>query len=240
MNYLKSLGLRSLAAGLRLPEYQIDRMTELAHTRDLLRALEVNCVFDVGANRGQFASELRGIGYEGRIISFEPVEREFTVLKQTFANDANWRGYQIALGKEDSESVINVPRLTVLSSMLQSQDGTPTVPQPVSIRRMDGMFAEVIAGIQAPRVFLKMDTQGFDGQVFEGAGGCLAQLVGLESELSVVPLYKGMPHYLDALKMYEGAGFVLHHLSAVSRTAEGGVCELNCFMHRTGELRQPA
>jgi hypothetical protein len=76
--------------------------------------------------------------------------------------------------------------------------------------------------------------------VFEGAGGCLTQLVGLESELSVVPLYKGMPHYLDALKMYEGAGFVLHHLAAVSRTAEGGVCELNCFMHRTGELRQPA
>ena len=63
------LGFGAVSMGLRLPETRIDRFVELAHLKDLLEALCVNCVLDVGANCGQFARDLRGIGYVGRITA---------------------------------------------------------------------------------------------------------------------------------------------------------------------------
>jgi hypothetical protein len=73
---------------------------------------------------------------------------------------------------------------------------------------------------------------GYDLEVFAGAQGCLESIAALQSELSVVPLYKGMPRYLDALATYEQAGFQLFNLSFVARTTEGSLQELNCLMKR--------
>ena len=57
--------------------------------------------------------------------------------------------------------------------------------------------------------------------------------MGLQSELSIRPLYQGMPHYLDALSIYEGAGFRLFDLTVVSAgRRRPALQELNCFMYR--------
>ena len=39
---------------------------------ELLRKYKVDFVFDVGANTGQYASQLRKAGYKGKILSFVP------------------------------------------------------------------------------------------------------------------------------------------------------------------------
>ncbi len=45
---------------------------EVEALRRLLRYLEVDCVFDVGANSGQYARQLRNlVEFSGTIISFE-------------------------------------------------------------------------------------------------------------------------------------------------------------------------
>ena len=68
--------------------------------------------------------------------------------------------------------------------------------------------------------------------MFRGAELCLPQLLGLQSELSVQPLYENMPHYIEALELYERAGLELYDLSVVNRTDDGGILELNCYMRR--------
>src|SRR5262249_38380754 len=97
---------------------------------------------------------------------------------------------------------------------------------------LDELFSHLVSGIRDPRVFLKMDTQGYDLEVFKGARSSIRNILGLQSELSVRPLYHGMPHYLEALSVYEDAGFELFDLTVVTRTSEGGLQELNCFMKR--------
>ncbi len=231
---LKRLALSAVAADLHIPENPVSRFLELSHLRQLLQRLEVDCVLDVGANQGQFASELRRIGFDGQIVSFEPIEREFAVLKARFREDPKWQGFQCALGRENKTTEMNVfVNLTVMSSLLApvgKQKGVET--QGVEVRRLDGLLPGILASNPAANIFLKMDTQGYDLEVFEGARGILERVRGLQSEISVRPLYQGMPHYLEALSLYENAGFDLSDLTIVSRTSDGDLQEMNCFMHR--------
>jgi FkbM family methyltransferase len=233
-NLVKEFVLWSISKGLHLPQPPIDRVSELVFLRELLGQLEIDCVLDVGANRGQFAGELRKIGYAGPIISFEPVSTEFRAMQEKFRKDSKWRGHQIALGSTDESRSINIPNLTVLSSFLESITAEQNCrTETIEIRRLDGLLPSILADLDVSRVYLKMDTQGFDLEVFKGASGCVEKIQGIQSELSVQPLYKNMPRYLEALQIYEDAGFDLYNLSVVNRTDTGGLLELNCFMRRS-------
>jgi hypothetical protein len=67
--------------------------------------------------------------------------------------------------------------------------------------------------------------------VFYGAEGCINEIRGLMSEVSVRPFYKDQPH-LESLATYERAGFDLYHLSVVNREPGGGLQELNAYLKR--------
>ncbi len=69
-----------------------------------------------------------------------------------------------------------------------------------------------------------------------GSAGTLDSVVALQSELSVQPLYNGMPHYTNMLEVYEEAGFNVMNLFIVNRTSEGAVLEYDCFMARQARL----
>lgn len=106
----------------------------------------------------------------------------------------------------------------------------------IEIRRLDGIFDEILEPVARPRVFLKIDTQGFDVEVMKGAAGCMERILGLQSEVSVVPIYDGMPHYTEALAYYESCGFSLMNLFIVSRTGKQNILEYDCLMARLDEL----
>src|SRR5262245_34043990 len=88
------------------------------HLKALFKRLEINCVIDVGANVGQYGQILRGIGYEGRIISIEPIRDVFERLRAAAAGDTEWRTLNIACGSKEETKDINVYAVTPLSSFL--------------------------------------------------------------------------------------------------------------------------
>ena len=194
------------------------------HVAWVLRELDINCVLDVGANVGQYAQLLRREGYAGRIVSFEPVPALADELRRTAEGDPNWSVMQCALGEADEEAEINV-RPGSMSSLLPSSDFgkawsgrlREAETQAISIRRLDGLFADVVEGIDDPRVYLKLDTQGYDLQAFAGAGECLKQIAGLQSEVSCVPIYDDMPRLPEQIATYEAEGFEITGMFPVTR-----------------------
>lgn len=194
------------------------------HTAMLLRELRVDVLLDVGANRGQFAQQARRQGYRGRIVSFEPVPDLVEVLEREAADDPDWQVHACALGEEDGTAEIHWSPGT-LSSLLPASDFgrqwndalDDMAVREIAVRRLDGLWDEVTAGLDAPRPFLKMDTQGYDVATFRGAGDRVAQLLGLQSEVAMVPIYDGMPRLLDQLALYEAAGFETTGMFPVNR-----------------------
>ncbi|HXG81008.1 MAG TPA: FkbM family methyltransferase [Sphingomicrobium sp.] len=202
--------------------------------RDTLKsALEdVDLVFDVGANIGQYGTYLRKeIGYRGRIMSFEPNPADFRRCEELAAADGKWDVHNFALGEKEEVLQLNVMAETGLNSFydpVPSQfAGNKVVEQvPVPVRRLDSVVTE------AEGAFLKCDTQGHDLAVFRGATGILNQLKGIQTELSVLPIYANMPSMAEAITELQGYGFSIACLSPVSKTPDGKVIEFDCVMLR--------
>lgn len=211
--------------------------------------LGVNCVLDVGAHVGEYATGLRNSGYDGHIISFEPVLRSFEVLESLAAADPKWSVYNVALGAVDECTNINVMRGTNFSSLrsplsvgvedFEDYGNVVDVVEKVDVRRLDGLLPLITREIDNPQVFLKMDTQGWDIEVLSGAGASLDAVVGLQSELSIRPLYGGMPDFRAALSIYEDRGFVVSSLYPVGRDRQLRLAEFDCILIRSAPGEPP-
>ena len=195
------------------------------HLGWLLRELRVDVVLDVGANRGQYADRLRRTGYRGRIVSYEPVAELAAALRRRAQGDDRWLVRDHALGEEDGEAEINVVPDSALSSLLGASEFgkewtekmRTSHTEAIRVRRLEDVLDEATAGVRDPRVFLKLDTQGFDLPAFRGAGERGQEFLGLQSEVSCVPIYEGMPRMAEQLTAYERAGFAITGMFPVSR-----------------------
>ena len=216
-----------------------------AHLSMLLNRLEIDCVLDVGANRGQFGSLLRRIGYSGGIVSFEPVAACFEELHHATRNDPLWEARQLALGESDCTLPIHVTASTDFSSFLVPNEycrntfgngPVQTATEDVRVRRLDEVLDEEPLARRSSRIFLKMDTQGYDREVLSGAAACMDRIIAVQSELSVRPVYDAAPRYLDALQWFESAGYELTGLFPVNRDRALRVIEMDCVMARASAL----
>ncbi len=82
------------------------------------------------------------------------------------------------------------------------------------------------------RPFLKMDTQGHDLAVLEGAGDELGGFVGLQSELAFRQIYQDTPGFDVAIARYRAAGFELSALVPNNAGHFPVLIEMDCIMLR--------
>ncbi len=224
----------------------LDRHFADEHLAWVLQKLRIDCVLDVGANRGQFARRLRGLGFAGRIASFEPVPALLADLRLAAADDPAWFIHPYALGDEDGSAEINVVAGKMSSILEPSEFGSDWAAklrdshtETVQLRRLDSVFDDAVAGLPHPRVLLKLDTQGYDLEAFRGAGGRLAEVLALQSEVACVPIYDGMPRMPEQLSEYESAGFGISAMTPVTRHRKSmRVIEFDVLMVRP-DARNP-
>jgi FkbM family methyltransferase len=150
---------------------------------DYIANRNIDLVFDVGANVGQFATSLREKGYPGQIESFEPVTSVFHTLAQTARSDHHWNVHNLALGVEPGKATINISDSSVFSSLLPTTNAATTFAETAASRRTEEIevstldhFASLMA---AANTLLKIDTQGFEKQVLLGARNTLSSIKGV-------------------------------------------------------------
>lgn len=200
--------------GLTLHRYSPATVPD-ARIQALLAHHQIDLVLDVGANSGQYAIALRRAGYAGRILSFEPLREAWEQCTASASRDPLWSvAPQMALGARDGRVEVHVARNSVSSSILPMHDTHRAAAvdssyvgiENVDLRRLDGVAREAIERASCP--FLKIDTQGYEREVLEGASAVLDRLWGIQLEISLTPLYEGSPTLAEILKLMEQSGFV--------------------------------
>ncbi len=224
-----------------LPTNCLDWLRGKTLLRDVLDTFSINCVIDVGANRGQYGLSLRGIGYTGHIISFEPVRSNIDVLRITAAQHKPWKVFPFALGVSNGTAEINVTEDTVFSSLLAPDDTSrKRFPsnrierrEAIEIRRLDQLLNECIADIPNPNLYLKLDTQGFDLEVLHGAEGILSSVRALQTEVSFRSIYKAMHDFTESIQEFRAHGFeVVDFVPGMRDIDKLSAIEMDCIMVR--------
>lgn len=168
----------------------------LARRKRLLENYGIKVVLDVGANIGQYGKQLRAIGYKGEIISFEPVNSAYKELLTKVNADGSWKAVNYALGNTDGNTEINIAGnsrnssiLDMLPSLMKSAPESKYVgKEQIEVRTLDSVFENICSKKQ--NILLKIDTQGFEKNVIEGAEESLRFIDTIQLEMSLIPLYK--------------------------------------------------
>lgn len=204
-------------------DYRLVKISKNKNSIDILNDLiidhNINLVLDLGANEGQFAKSLRKNDYVNEIISFEPVEAVYKKLIKNSLKDNKWEVYErCCLGEFDGIAEINVSSYSPSSSILDfsflhtdaKSSATMIEKEKVKIIKLDTV-AETINHI-GKNILLKIDTQGYEGQILEGGSKFLNNVKIIFCELSIYEVYKGQSLFQDIIKTLENYNFKLASL----------------------------
>ncbi len=191
-----------------------------ASMQALLREHEIDLILDVGANAGQFASYAFGLGYPGRIVSFEPLSAAHAALLVESRANPRWEvAERCCLGEREGEALIHVSENSISSSILPilpehlaiSPEAGYVGVEKVPMHPLDAIAPRYLEDSRAP--FLKIDVQGYEEPVLRGAIETLRRTRGLQVELSLCSVYDGQKLLLPMVEWITSLGFTPYRFS---------------------------
>lgn len=213
MTLLHSARLLARRIGFEVTRYN-PAHSRSARIAQLLAHHNIDTVLDVGANDGGYGKFIRSADFNGNIVSFEPQAEAYKKLLIASQADSAWHiAPRMALGDAESELEINVAGNSTSSSLLNMLPShVQAAPQSqyiskekAAVHRLDALDHSIINN--AHRIYLKIDTQGYEMPVLLGAAGIMEKIVGVQLEMSVIPLYEGQALYQELLDWLGHAGF---------------------------------
>jgi FkbM family methyltransferase len=221
---------------------KLHEVWEQVHLGRLLKQYQVDCVFDVGANYGQYAEMLRRkAGFEGLIISFEPMPAAAAALREKAKSQRNWVIEEMALAGTDGHQSFNIMKSSKLSSLSQPRHDevdifheVNRVEEAVTVRteNLATAYRRLKQAHQFQLPFLKLDAQGLDVEIVSGAKNVLREFVGLQSELAIKKLYANSVDFRSAITLYEECGFQLSAFVPNNAGHFPQLIETDCIMIR--------
>ena len=191
---------------------------DLRRRKKLLNHHHITKILDVGANSGQYAQQIQSLGFKGSIFSFEPVRATFLNLEKKAIKHHKWNAFNYGLGNKNEELEINLSEntfscslLNILPSHVVSAPESKVIgKETVIIKTLDSIFNDLAQ--EDDIILLKIDVQGFERKVLEGAEKSLEKIHGIQIEMSIEELYEKEMLYLDMVQFLSSKGYVLNSL----------------------------
>ena len=119
------------------------------------------------------------------------------------------------MGKSDETSIINIAGNYTSSSLLEMNKlHTDIKPlskyigkEKINVKKLDSIIFEYID--KSEEIYLKIDTQGYEKQVLQGAENTLNFIRVIQLEISLVELYQGSALIYEMIPFLESKGFFL-------------------------------
>jgi FkbM family methyltransferase len=186
-------------------------------------------VIDAGCRWG-FAQAWERLGAHATIIGFDPDEAECARLRESYQSAPQVRVVAQGLGAAPGDAVLHITEDPGGCSLLPSvadvverhpglAGGRVTGTADVSVVTLDGWLAA--DGIERVDV-LKIDTQGSELGILQGARRALTTVRAIEVEVEFNALYVDVPLFADIDHFLREHGFVLWRLRDLAHYAQRG------------------
>ncbi|WP_165807060.1 FkbM family methyltransferase [Nocardioides currus] len=202
----------ALRRALLTADLDLGRTPFVRRVAQTLASRGIDTVVDVGANVGQYAAMVRAAGFAGRIVSLEPLPDAFGRLSRRMRSDDDWTGHRVAAGAQPGRATIHVSANSYSSSLLPLTDlHLAADPASRTVRELEVEVVTITGlveqeGIDPARALLKVDTQGFEAAVLDGADDLLDAFAAIQLELSWAELYTGQATGADLTERLERRG----------------------------------
>jgi FkbM family methyltransferase len=210
-NFVNYFGLRVV-----FKKYNLNSSERLVNS---LQYHNIDTILDIGANKGQFALDLLNADYKGNIISFEPLSNAYDQLSRNSRRYNKWTIHpKTAIGNFEGNIDINVSKNSLSSSILEiteqhleaRNDSFNVGKEKVIITKLDSIFKLYYK--KNKRFFLKMDCQGYEQKILDGAQQSLENILGIHMEISLENLYVGQPYWKEIINRVESLGFEIWNI----------------------------
>lgn len=154
----------------------------------------IKTIIDVGANKGQFTVAASNFYPEAMIYSFEPLKSVYEILKKNVAG-RNCKCFNFAVGDSSGEIEFYENQYSLASSVKKitkkQNELFPETNKTEKIIVPLNTLNEIIPSLHlVNKILLKLDVQGYEKEVINGALHCLDRISYLLIEMSFVRMYE--------------------------------------------------
>jgi FkbM family methyltransferase len=176
-------------------------------------SLNIKTVIDIGAHAGEFARMINGMLPEAAIFSFEPLKDEFQQLQKSMHSAHGFKAFNCAIGNTNGTVEIHRSEYSQSSSLLRManlhKEAFPESAgeslETVEVKILD----EVLNGFELqPEILVKLDVQGYEDKVIEGAQNTISKSRAIIAEVSFRELYEGQALFDSIYQSLKNKGFV--------------------------------
>ena len=186
--------------GLRFQPSSNSRLN--ATRKFLLNHYRIKHVLDIGANKGQYAQEIRSLGFKEQIHSFEPTSY-YEYLAKASERDTRWQTYRFGFGRANEKVKMYIASNDGESSSLLAPKNILEQGFGISFGNTEEVeiktLKEFLNSNVISNIYLKIDTQGNEMNVLLGLSEQINYVSVIEFESALIPLYQGETnHYAIA------------------------------------------
>lgn len=208
---------KPLKKALGIPQTRLDSDWKILKPIGPLEGKHV--VLDIGAHHGWFFHCWQDWCPEAEIHAFEPFPQSFREMSAIYGNDTRVIMNQVGVSDSEGELELNVMSESLVSNSFLKHnqaawDEVQFKPGEVVTQQVPiTTIRQYLTDKEIEGVYLaKIDVQGYELKVLQGAGECLQKIDHIFVESAIQPLYEEAPDFTDIFRFLTEKGF---HLMAL-------------------------